>query len=111
MRCPEKVERTFEFNIFRYTNATPSDFHPDLSHTEVEEHPEELEDDYTPLDPAYLPPGKIRNKSGSSLNNFAWKLHTHPFQSHSHFYTDQQLTSIKTCLQWQTLKHVYNDKH
>ncbi len=28
-----------------------------MSHSEVGDQPEELEDDYTPLDPTYLPPG------------------------------------------------------
>ncbi len=43
--------------MFRYTGSTPSDYHAELVQSEVGEHPEEPEDDYTPLDPAYLPPG------------------------------------------------------
>ena len=47
--------------VFRYTGVTPSDMHSQLSTEEVvpsdtgsEAHEE---DDYTPLDPTYLPPG------------------------------------------------------
>lgn len=40
-----------------YVGSTPSDYHSELSHSEVGDQPEELEDDYTPLDPTYLPPG------------------------------------------------------
>ena len=43
--------------LYRYTGSSPDDLHSELVSVESGDPVEEPDDDYTPLDPAYLPPG------------------------------------------------------
>jgi hypothetical protein len=66
-----KVVNIWQKTLIRYTASTPDDVHTELIHAEAEEHAEEPEDDYTPLDPAYLPPGLEEETSDKDISKGA----------------------------------------